>query len=259
MDPVSSLVAGHVSGKLMDYIVSQFRSRVVERWSKRRAEQFFDEFCREVNVELSGGSSSKLDDLLSNILEDEVRSEVLFDAYRRVCLAKSRSIGPRIIGILTAELVLQNRTATDAEDAMLGTAENLTDDELLAYAAFFREQMARALDPKTEDVKLTERGDLRIEWYKEQFDSNWRHDERVSIAPLDLAECIGRWALKMKSHGIILDDMKERQWEYKEDGERHIDQDGSVREISWWLTVPKAYFRLAELVERASRGLAIET
>lgn len=62
----------------------------------------------------------------------------------------------------------------------------------------------------------------------------------------------------MKSHGIILDDIKERQWEYKEDGERHIDEDGSVREISWWLTIPKAFFRLAELVERASRGLAIE-
>ena len=254
MDPVSSLISGHVAGKLFDYIGSKFKTNVIERWTKRRAQSFFDEFCREVEIELAGTESAKLDDILSHILEDETCSEILFDAYRRVSLTKSKELGPRIIGIVTAELVLQERIAGEIEDVILSAAENLTDVELLQYAKFVREQSAYGADETKKDVVFTENGDLKIEWYKEQFDSNWHPETEVSIAPLDLDESLGRWASKLKSYGILSDDMKERQWEYQEDSERHIDEDGSVREISWWIYIPHVYLRLAELVDRVSSG-----
>lgn len=253
MDPVSSLLAGHVAGKLMDYLGSKFKTSVIERWGRHRAERFFDEFCREVEIELGGTESARLDDILSQILEDEGCSEVLFDAYRRVSLTKSKELGPRIIGIVTAELVVQKRTADDIEDTILLAAENLTDAELIQYATFVREQQARATAKTDKDVTFTDDGSLKIEWQKEQFDSNWRCETDISVAPLNLDECLGRWASKLKSYGILSDDIKERQWEYKEDSERHVDEDGSVREISWLLYVPRASFRLADLVDRVSR------
>lgn len=254
MDPVSSLISGHVAGKLLDYVGSKFKTNVIERWTKRRAQRFFDEFCREVEIELGGTKSAKLDDILSHILEDETCSETLFDAYRRVSLTRSKELGPRIIGIVTAELVLQDRIADEIEDSILAAAENLKDDELLDFAKFVREQSARGTDESKKDVNFTKNGDLKIEWYKEHFDSNWRNNTGVSIAPLNLDESLGRWASKIKSYGILFDDMQERQWEYQEDSERHIDQDGTVREISWCIYVPKEYLRLAELVDRVSSG-----
>lgn len=252
MDPFSSLLTGHIAGKMMDYIQSKFRTHVIERWTKRRAEGFFEEFCREVEFELAGKKSDKLDELLNKILEDETCSEVLFDAYRRVSFTKSKNLGPRIIGILSAQLVLEKRTASEEEDNMLLAAENLMDDELLEFSRFVREQSMRAEDESKKDVYYNPKGDLQIEWGKEQFDSNWNRNTDVSLAPLDLNECLGRWAAKLKTFNIISDDVKENQWDYQEDSERHIDEPGTVREVSWWLYIPNPYLRFADLIERVA-------
>ena len=257
MDPISSFISGHLAGKVLDYVGSKFKTNVVERWTKHRAQSFFNEFCREVEIELAGTESMKLDDILSHILEDETCSETLFDAYRRVSLTKSKELGPRIIGIVTAELVLQGRIADEIEDVILSAAENLMDDELIEYAEFVREQRARGADESKKDVVFNKKGDLKIEWCKEQFDSNGLRETEVSIAPLNLNEALGHWASKLKSYGILFDDMKEAKWVYQEDSECHIDQDGSVREISWWIYIPHVYLRLAELVDRVSRVTAI--
>lgn len=252
MDATSSFLIDYAAGKLIDNLASQFRTHVIARWSKQRAEEFFYQFCREVGKEATDGNSDKIDSMLQEMMEDDVKSEILFDAYRRVSLSRSKKIGPRIIGLITAKLVIAGETASDEEDNMLLAAENLSDDELFAYAQFVSEQKQYALDEKRKDVVFNKYGDLQNEWSKEQFDSNWRRHTEVSLAPLDLGECLGRWATKLQTYGIITDDMKERQWEYEEDSERHVDEPGSVREVSWWIFLPKAYFSFAELIDRVS-------
>ena len=248
IDPATSFLAGHVGSKLLDKLGSSFRTQVVERWSRRRAEAFFDQFCSEV-ARSHEAASDGLDAALTKIIEDDTCSEVLFDAYRRVALSKSRELGPRVIGLLTAELVGSKRVADDIEDSMFLAAENLTDDELLAFVGFVRKKLATL--PATQK---TDHG-LRIQWGEEQFDSNWRREDGVSTAPLDLDECLGRWASKLKSYGIVSDDMREREFAYSADSEAHVDQDGSVREITWWIQVPPVYFKLVELIERAASNL----
>ena len=252
MDPISSLISGHVAGKLMDYIQSKFKTHVIERWTKRRAERFFEEFCREVQFELAGKRSDKLDQVLNKILEDKTCSEVLFDAYRRVCFTKSNDFGPRIIGIITAKLVLEERSANEIEDNMLVAAENLTDSELDEFSEYTREKILEGKDDSKKDVHFNTQGDLVIYCGGENFDSNWRSRTETSVAPMDLNE-FGRWAVKLKSFGIISDDVKERQYDYQEDSERYIDEPGTVREVSWWLYIPKAYFRFIDIIERVSR------
>ena len=47
MDPVTSLVSGHVAGKLMEYVSLKFKTSVIERWVICRAEKFFDAHLKE--------------------------------------------------------------------------------------------------------------------------------------------------------------------------------------------------------------------
>lgn len=252
MEPISSLVVGHAAGKLLDGLTGVFRVQVIERWSKHRAQRFFDELCCELEKESSGEQSGQVNELLESLLADEATSEALFDAYRRVSLAKSKELGPRIIAIMTARLVIEKRMADDVEDRMLAAAEQLSDDELVEFAKFVREQTAIAAKPGDSDARFDERGNLVVAWYREQLDSNWIRNQHISVGPLDLIECVGGWAAKMKSLGILVDDVRERSWQYDEDSERHIDMPGSVREISWWFCVPQRHLLLAGLVDRVS-------
>ena len=56
MDPIGSMLTGHISGKALDRIGDLFRVHVIERWSRYRAGQFLDQLCLEVQREQNGGN-----------------------------------------------------------------------------------------------------------------------------------------------------------------------------------------------------------
>jgi hypothetical protein len=246
MDPASSLIAGHLASKLLDVVTSGFRAHVIERWSRRRAVEFFDQFCKEVLLQREGANSHELQEHLARLIEDEVCSEVLFDAYRRVSLSKSKSLGPRITGLLTAELVGTGRIANDADEAIFSAAENLADNELVAFAKFTREEREKS----AAGPEKAKQGELRVELGAAQRDSNWLRDDMLSLAAPDLSRCLGRWAAKLQNCGILTTDVTERQFEYEEDAERHVDEAGTVREITWWIVIPESSFRLVDFISR---------
>jgi hypothetical protein len=252
MEPVTSLLTGHFAGKLIDRFSRSFRTNVIERWATRRANNFFQQFCREVEIELAGGRSEELETLLDKMLQDEHSSELLFDAYRRVSLSRSKAIGPRVTGIITAKLAIEQRDPTGAEESMLDAAEQLFDVELIEFASFIRNYRRLATNEKPDEVNLSDRGILRIKWNSEKLDSNWDRDFDVSLGPLNLRESCGSWAKKLESLGIIQTDVTEKKWDYQEDGERHIDQDGSVREVTWWIITCDTYFVFADMIDRVN-------
>ena len=252
MDPVSSLISGHVAGKLIDRVSASFRTHVIERWSKRRARSYFEQFCDEVSLELSGTKSDSLEELLEKMLDDEVCSELLFDSYRRVCLSRSKALGPKVIGILSAQLAIERREPTGVEEAILDACEQLTDKELLDFAQFIDEQRQRADCSAHKGVSISDQGFLQIEWSKEQIDSNWHREVNISLAPLNLDECLGSWAVKLCHLGVLSSDVKEHKWDYREDSDQHIDEPGSVREISWWIYVSTDFWRFVELIKRVA-------
>src|SRR5437868_4854945 len=108
----TALTASKVSGSVAKIIGKHFGKAVVERWSRHRAERFFEAFAEGLDRGArSDGGPLDSEAMLTQILNDETKTEVMFDAYRRVCLAKSKTIGPRMIGLLTAELVLKGKMA----------------------------------------------------------------------------------------------------------------------------------------------------
>jgi hypothetical protein len=243
MEPISSLVAGYAVGKLTEIAESMVRTHVIERWGRFRAKQFFDAFCGAIASE--GTTELELQQLLDDLLSDDRRSQVLFDVYRSVCFTKSRSLGPRIIALLTAELVTRESVADDEEAAIFSAAEELSDAEFAEFSAFALDHANRT---NTDDTS-THHGSLSINMGEELIDSAHRYETDISLGPLNLATTdIGSWALKLKRHGLISDDVRERQWDYQEDGEQHIDEPGTMRQVTWWLYL----HRLAELTKQAS-------
>ncbi|MDB2687156.1 hypothetical protein N9Y42_08070 [Mariniblastus sp.] len=249
MEPVSSLTTGHITGKLIDYVSAAFRVNVIERWSKRRAAHFFQQFCDEVEVELAGGQSEHLETLLDQMLEDEHATELLFDAYRRVSLSRSKTIGPRLIGVLTAQLALEQRYPSGREEAILFAAEELDDDELLAFSSFVRETRDQLANESNDDVTV-DRTIVSIKWMTESFESTWSMPSDISISPLNLYDSHGSWAVKMSMKDIMRTDITERT-EYLEIGEGRT----SIRHVTWWVKTWDTYFRFADIIDRvASRA-----
>ncbi len=249
MDPISTAIAGYATDKMVTVAETVIKTQVIERWGRHRARKFFEAFCAAM-VDLST-TDEELRDKLEELLSHEERSQVLFDAYRSVCLTKSRNTGPRIIALLTAELVIAGRTADEDDEAIFAAAEELTDAEFEQVAEYISEiehQLCGSHEPKT-----IERigGALRILVDQQTSTSSWPSRDERSLASLDLAHQFGTWALKLKRLGLLGDDIKERQWRYQEDSERHIDESGTASEITWWVILESPALKLASFVRHA--------
>lgn len=102
---------------LVNSLAKSFTANVIERWTKYRAERFFEEFQnRLLSNRIDGEQDSRVMHDIEGILSTEHGSEVIFDSYRRVSLSSSKNIGPRIIGLLTAEICIEERVANDFEE-----------------------------------------------------------------------------------------------------------------------------------------------
>lgn len=238
MGPISTLVTGYAVNKMTEVGEGLFRKHVIERWTRRRAIEFYRSFCATLLSEKPSGA--QLEEVLDELLGDEARSEIVFEAYRLVCLAKSRTIGPRIIAVLVAEIVQRDGIADDHEEIMLAAAEQLSDNEFLSFAAELEKL------PGPNDL-----GAIEVTLDKRQIDSNWSQSH-TEIGQGSLVETFGLWAEKLKSLGMLTEVVDERTFRYQEDAERQVDMSGSVREITWRVFFNSPSARLAKLVTRVS-------
>lgn len=252
MDPVSSAVASYLGDKAVQAIESAFRIQVLERWTRHRARQFFDAFSRSL-LDV-GRTNDEIGVMLNDLLSNDANSEAMFEAYRSVCLSKSKNLGPRVIALLTAEILLSERKASFDDELIFAAAEALSDEELEESSKFAVSWVAKANQPSKSGCRSLKDGSLEISWGKDTLDSNWMPETARGVGPLDLARDVALWASKLKALGLLSDEVREQQWRYKEDAERHIDQDGVAREISWWLKLSPAALALATFVERARAG-----
>lgn len=212
---MSEVLLAKAAASLLSLLKKRFTATVIERWSTYRAERFFESFVVEVERELIlGDSSDKLVEQLDRLLRDDRSSETLFDAYRRVALSRSRDYGPRIIAILTAQLIAQQRRATVAEERLFDVAENLNDSELVDCVEFLETHLERAKADDA-DVSLDNSG-LRVNAGSDERDSNWLQ-LGLDRSPLDLDDWFGPWAIKLRNLGVLREVVKEESWHYDED------------------------------------------
>lgn len=238
MEPLSALATSYATDKLTELGERMVRKHVIEPWTRRRAIEFYRTFC--ATLLLDSPTDAALEEMLDELLSEEARAEIVFEAYRMVCLSKSKTIGPRIIAVLVAEIVQRDGVSDDEEDALLAAAEQLSDSELRSFC----EEVDRLPSPNRW-------GEQEVTLDTRQIDSNFSAGP-TAVGQGSLAQRFGLWAEKLKSLGFLTESVSERTFHYQEDSELHIDMDGSVREIAWKVHFHPPSARLAALVERVS-------
>jgi hypothetical protein len=230
----SALVGEYLAGKGVDVLGKKFKTGVIERWTRRRAEQFVNTFCGLVT---SDKSDDEIELYLTSIIEDEKKSEALFDAYRRVALSASPTLGPRIVALVTARIVGADRQPTAEEDKILSAAEKMTDVELIELRDWFGEHVS----------KLEKKG---TSYYSKGADED--------SAGIDYWADWGSWAAKLAGFGFIytyVEVKTYKDWQFDEG--RVIEEGDEIKQVKLRTDMYYAaeYKDLAELVTRAE-GLA---
>lgn len=254
----ANFLSSHLAGKILDKVSGEFYDKIILRWTKSRAEEFFRTFCMLVEDDLKNKPNDYVPVFLDLILSDEIKSEILFEAYRSVCMTKSKKFGPRIIGLITAQLILENAQANDMEESICYAAENMSDDELLLFSSYYKENKEKAVPKNTthkdRHANVYTGDALEVNHGYEQVDSGsmFGRESKISITPTNLYEELGPWAKKLESAGFLHTEVREYLWSYEADDERHIHQDGNVREISFWVCFSYASEELVRLIDRAN-------
>lgn len=241
MEP-STIVSGYVIDKLTALVEGTFRKHVVERWTRMRAIEFYRQFCHELmESELSG---EDLESRLKGLLSDSKNSEIVWEAYRLVSLSRSKTIGPRIVAVMVAQIVRRDGIADDQEEILLQAAEMLSDDEFFK----FHEQIT--------DLKKSQNGPSLTDIVGTQsIDSSWPNSE-IDVGPVSLTDEYGLWAQKLGSLGLISQSSRQSQHSYREDSERYIDSDGVVTKYVFSVTFYPGCVRLSDLVAKVGGGSA---
>ncbi len=239
VEPIS-LIAGTAS----EYLLTKFGKSVIERWTRHRAKNFIDSFFLAVAQKKP---KEDIHSLLSEILESDVKTEVLFDAYRSVAFSKSRDVGPRAIGLLTAQIISENRPSTGFEDRWVKVFETLSDIELVAVHEFYHDQFQKYRSGTSKDHKVRGK-EMEIRWLDETTEFKGKD---INRSQLDLNYDLGSWAGPLGNLGMIRTRVTEDVWDYKGDSERHIDEDGTARKTTYWIYLDLPDEEFAELIAGA--------
>ena len=190
-------------------VVQYFKGEVIGRWSEHRADKFFGALLDEIRKERDVRSeSADLNDMLRAITKSDKQTAALFDAYRRVALSASKDIGPRIIGLLTANIVLEDRDATGDEELIFQGAETLNDRDFLdlnawltfVYSNTAQTELVGDLVAEVKTVPIPSGGISLAAMAAGKYDD-----------PMDLAKDLGVFALKLKNLGLLSETVVRRQ------------------------------------------------
>jgi hypothetical protein len=225
----------------------------LQRWTAYRREQFLQSLLENLQIEqASGDRRDEVDEALDRLLESEESSEVLYDAYRRVCFTRSKNYGPRIVGLLTAELLNNSMTSSEEDEMIFEAAERLNDVQLIDFKRCYACMLEHLGRDTPQGKLLSKSGEEIVE--KEVFDEHETGSGTtgvVEILPPDLRATHGAWAALLEDCGIISRSVSQETVQVMEDSERHIDYDQTWVISSATLTYRAEALRLYQLLLRA--------
>jgi hypothetical protein len=262
---IAAAGADFAVSKAKDALYDWVKDKAIGRWSEHRARQFFDAFIDEVRKEddvLS--TSAELNDMLQSIANNDEQTSAIFDAYRRVALSASKDIGPMVIGLLTARIVLDGRAADEVEEMVFEGAEVLNDRDFTSlkgwmhgfvhddssYKSELAQQRASGMQHASipvlvkggyqPPVTITQAGRAPTVSYQPRVPMI--NDE----SPLNLFSDIGPFALKLRNIGLLEESSSPRGHPRLPDG------------TNYYVLVSPACEQLYDLVVRASEAAPIK-
>jgi hypothetical protein len=185
-------------------------------------------------------------------LAAKANSEAVFDACRRACLSRSRELGPRIIALVTAVLVREERTTTEEEEMILDISERLTDGELDVVVKTIREweRELRSGSSKKVEIRWSE---LRRQVDKVELSDRDQGDVELGSRLLGEFGALGE---RLRSCGLVDEHVDQSRFHWSADSERYVDEAGSGTRTIWTIAFKAGYRALADYIERAQRSIA---
>lgn len=248
------------TSSIVSSLAKSFASNVIEKWTRHRAESFFDEYQKKIaTAKQLYDNNENLAKEIDSIISTELGSEVVFDAYRMVSIAKSKTIGPRIIGLLTAEICLESRMANQFEEMAFSVAESLNDFQLLNAAKTieewikYSESNKHANDQSGSAYFLNKEVVYVIDNYT--IDTTFGDSESIDLNIDNLDEEFGIGLQKFKELGLLKASISQSSKSYSEDSERHIDYDGTEQTTRKTLSFPLKYRRILSLITQMSHQI----
>jgi hypothetical protein len=121
-----------------------------------RAKTFFEVFCENIkNIDFNNLPSEKLVSKFDKLFSNEDYQEIFYENYRRALFSASKKIGPRILAIITAKLINEEREATEYEERFCLLAEIMNDKYFRSFKKDFEEKfLAAASDDANKTNKL---------------------------------------------------------------------------------------------------------
>ncbi|BBB14984.1 uncharacterized protein RVIR1_04730 [Candidatus Rickettsiella viridis] len=232
----TEIILSYVAKKALNILENKFISNVVEKWSQYRARKFLQTFIAEIEKNTDFKDPTKLKNMIEEFFEDENKSEILFEAYRKVVLSASKNIGPIIIAIITAKLILEKKQSNETEDRIILAAENLSDNELISFLEFYYKKIKKEND------------DLEILLHEESYGESFEND--LTAPPL--SEWPGIWALKLKNMGILLERVTQKTRHYPASCYADKDYDAGIsNDFKYYIIIPQEYQLLADYINTA--------
>lgn len=204
-----------VEKEALKVAAKHFKEKVVEKWSEYRANAFLVAFIDEVRKEKDVRyQSADLNDLLQLVSRSDKQTTALFDAYRRVALSTSKKIGPMVIGMLTACIVIEDREPTPDEELIFYAAESLNDREFVDLKDWLAHVYEENPDARGQSLTgafqalsvVAKTGPLQAPGASMQAIAL-----RLDEAPFDIAEEVGIFALKLRNWGLLTERVRPRE------------------------------------------------
>ena len=215
---MTDLITGYVIGEALN----TFKKYVVRKARNKREENFINSFLEAYPEELRDGKeSSSLDDLFEKISSSETSSEMLFEVYRKVCLSASKSLGPKVLGILAAKICSEDRVASNSEELIFESIQDFNDLELREIVKFFESikwwrgtksgkfpfiHRQETLSGKVSYVHSHKSISNQKYYYEIElgsFSTFGTSDYEEVVSRPSLTSVIGTWSVKLKNYEIL--------------------------------------------------------
>ena len=258
----------NVPAVIVDKAVELFFSVVIRHGQDIRQKLFLERFLRDCGLEEGGSDeSNRLDEIFRKLSSNPTGQQLLFEIYRKVCLSRSRELGPKAMGIFAARLTNEDRMANECEELVFDALEQLNDLELIGIKNFYRAInwkgnrrfghlphtfVTKSMSGKEQRIK----GELLVNTFDDEISidlhesSVERKDEyQETVSQPQLEEFLGRWATRLRSMGIVTEKCVEQQQTTFEDHDR---QDITLNR-SFSVIVPECFLEIiVPLIERSS-------
>lgn len=247
---VASSVATYLGQRVIDAAVDRLAAAIIRPCAERRAHAYFHQLADALTSKTNATESAEaIDAALDRVLKRDSARETVFEFYRQSVLSRSKELGPRLLALLAARLIGEDRKPTLAEQQVAEIAEACTDDDLAQFAGYFATIAGGTSPNHPERVRTVPAGYL-VRLDQETSDSN--RPSTMRAGPLNLATELGGWAAKFERAGAIEQHIETSSKKYEADGGRFFPDAGVTQRIEWSAFFGDACRELAELIPLAT-------